>query len=84
MRRIAIALALVGAMLVPGTAFAFHHVGLPPTTCAADAAGSPSNDNGQAKLSILTHTPLTLPLPPIGTPGQGQGQGAEFCAGGDN
>jgi hypothetical protein len=82
MKRLALALALVGAMLLPGTAFAFHHVGLPATDCAAAAAGSPSNDNGQAKEAILANTPLSLPLPPVGTPGQGSGEGGEFCANG--
>jgi hypothetical protein len=80
MKRLALALALVGAMVLPGTAFAFHHGGLPSTQCAAEAAGSPSNDNGQAKEAILANTPLTLPLPPVGTPGNGQGEGGEFCA----
>ena len=82
MKRLSLALALVAAMLLPGTAFAFHHVGLPSTFCAADAAGSPSNDNGMAKEAILAHSPLTLPLPPVGTPGNGQGEGGEFCANG--
>lgn len=82
MRRLALALALVGAMVLPGTAFAFHHTGLPATFCAADAAGSPSNDNGQAKEALLAHTNLSLPLPPVGTPGNGQGEGGEFCANG--
>jgi hypothetical protein len=63
-------------------AFAFHHVGLPSTVCAAEAAGSPSNDNGMAKESLLAHNPAQeLPLPPVGTPGQDQGEGGENCAG---
>lgn len=82
MKRLALALALVGAMVLPGTAFAFHHGGLPATDCAADAAGSPSNNNGQAKEAILANTPLTLPLSPVGTPGNGRGAGGEFCANG--
>jgi hypothetical protein len=82
MKRLALGLALAAALLLPGTAFAFHHVGLPSTVCAADAAGSPSNDNGQAKEAILDNTPLSLPLPPVGTPGIGQGEGGEFCANG--
>ncbi len=53
------------------SAFAFHHSQLPSTSCAADAAGSPSNNNGQAKEAITGHNPAqTLPLPPVGTPGQ--------------
>ena len=61
-------------------AFAFHHVGLPSTTCAADQAGSPSNDNGLVKENLMGTAGLTLPLAPVGTPGNGQGEGAEFCA----
>jgi len=61
-------------------AFAFHHVGLPSTTCAADQAGSPSDENGQAKENLTGTAGLTLPLAPVGTPGNGQGEGAEFCA----
>lgn len=80
MRRVSIALTLAAVLALPGSALAFHHVGLPATVCHADAAGSPSNDNGNAKEAITTHTPLTLPLPPVGTPGQGQGDGAEHCA----
>jgi hypothetical protein len=50
--------------------------------CAAEAAGSPSNDNGMAKESLLAHNPAQeLPLPPVGTPGQDQGEGGENCAG---
>jgi hypothetical protein len=79
MKRIAIVLGLVASMLLPGTVLAFHHPGLPSTVCAAEAAGSPSNDNGNAKEAILGHTPLSLPLPPVGTPGNGQGEGDEFC-----
>lgn len=84
MRRIATALALIGALLMPGTAFAFHHLGLPSTACAAEAAGSPSNDNGMAKEAILANTPLSLPLPPVGSPGNGQGDGGEHCANRDD
>ena len=62
-------------------AFACHHVGLPSTMYAAEAAGSPSDDNGMAKESLLAHNPAQgLPLPPVGTPGQDQGAGGENCA----
>ena len=72
---------LMGAVMA-APAFAFHHGGLPSTVCAAEAAVSPSNDNGQAKESLLAHNPAQeLPLPPVGTPGQGQGEGGENCAG---
>jgi hypothetical protein len=84
MRRIAIALALAGALVMPGSVLAFHHGGLPSTECAAEAAGSPSNDNGMAKESILANTPLSLPLAPVGTPGNGQGDGGDHCANHDH
>jgi hypothetical protein len=86
MKRFAIALGIAGAMLLPGSAFAFHHTGLPSTFCAAEAAGSPSNDNGQVKEALLANFARTggitpaLPLPPVGTPGNGQGNGGEECA----
>jgi hypothetical protein len=72
-------LALVLAL--PGSALAFHHGQIPARLCAADAAGSPSNDNGQAKENITAHNPAqSLPLPPVGTPGEGAGHGDEHCA----
>jgi len=79
MRRLAMILGIGTAMLLPGTTFAFHHVGLPSTFCANEAAGSPSNDNGEAKEALTGQAGLTLPLPPVGTPGNGQGEGGEFC-----
>jgi hypothetical protein len=78
-KRICLA-SLVIAALVPSSAAAFHHTDLPATDCHAPAAGSPSNDNGMAKEALIAHSPLTLPLPPVGTPGEGQGQGGEHCA----
>ena len=79
MKRLAIGLALAASLALPGTVLGFHHGGLPSTVCANDAAGSPSNDNGMAKEALLA-AGLTLPLPPVGTPGNGQGEGGEFCA----
>ena len=71
---------MLAVMAAP--AFAFHHVGLPSTVCAAEAAGSPSDDNGMAKESLLAHNPAQeLPLPPVGTAGQDQGEEGENCAG---
>lgn len=84
MRRLATVLALAGLLLMPGTVFAFHHGGLSSTDCAAEAAGSPSNDNGMAKEAILANTPLSLPLAPVGTPGNGQGDGGDHCANHDH
>jgi hypothetical protein len=80
MKRLALGLALGAVMLAPGSTLAFHHGGLPSTVCAADEAGSPSNNNGQAKEAIAAHQPGLLPLPPVGTPGNGQGDGGEHCA----
>lgn len=81
MKRLAAAIGLVAVLALPAPALAFHHGGLPARFCAADAAGSPSNDNGMAKEALLA-AGHTLPLPPVGTPGNGQGEGAEHCANG--
>jgi hypothetical protein len=71
---------VVAMLALPASAPAFHHGGLPATFCHAPAAGSPSNDNGMAKEALLAHNPAQeLPLPPVGTPGNGQGEGAEHC-----
>jgi hypothetical protein len=81
MKRIVLLLVVVCSLVAAPAALAFHHTGLPARFCAADAAGSPSNNNGQAKEAITEHNPAqTLPLPPVGTPGNGQGDGAEHCA----
>jgi len=81
MRRALIAVVLAIALGVPASAAAFHHTELPSTVCAAAAAGSPSNDNGQAEEAISENNPhFTPPLPPVGTPGNGQGQGGDNCA----
>lgn len=56
---------------------AFHNRDLLATDCAATVAGSPSNDNGQAKKVLLAHNLQELPLPPVDTPGEGQGEEAE-------
>ena len=77
MRRIPLLIAAF-ALALPAPALAFHHTGLPATFCHAPAAGSPSNDNGMAKEALLA-AGLTPPLPPVGTPGDGQGQGGEHC-----
>ena len=82
MKRIALALGLAASLTLPGSVLAFHHGGLPATVCHAAAAGSPSNDNGMAKEALLAHNPQGLPLPPVGTPGNGQGHGGEHCANG--
>ena len=82
MKRIALAFGAALVLALPGSTLAFHHGGLPSTHCAADAAVSPSNDNGMAKEALL-NAGLTLPLAPVGTPGNGQGHGAEFCANSD-
>ena len=81
MKRLLILALLLGSLVLPSSVLGFHHGRPPARFCAADAAGSPSNDNGMAKESITAHNPAqTLPLPPVGTPGNGQGEGAEFCA----
>jgi hypothetical protein len=91
MKRLALTLAAAALLAMPASVAAFHHGGLPSTQCAAEAAGSPSNDNGNSKESITAHNPFGLPLPParpIGNsdldqiPGNGQGDGGEHCANG--
>ena len=80
MKRVAALIAAGLSLAVPAAASAFHHTGLPATFCHAPAAGSPSNNNGQAKEALTGHAGLTPPLPPVGTPGNGKGQGGEHCA----
>ncbi len=81
MKRLLLILLLLASLTLPATALGFHHGGLPSTDCAAAAAGSPSNNNGMAKESLIAHNPAqTLPLPPVGTPGNGQGDGGDHCA----
>jgi hypothetical protein len=81
MRKLLVLPAVLAALAAAPGALAFHHTGLPSTACAAAAAGSPSNDNGNAKEAITAHNPAQdLPLPPVGTPGNGQGDGGEHCA----
>jgi len=82
MKRLAIGLGISLVMALPASALAFHHGGLPATDCHAPQAVSPSNNNGMAKEALTQRAGLTLPLPPVGTPGNGQGQGGEFCANG--
>ncbi|HET7676749.1 MAG TPA: hypothetical protein VFK38_02775 [Candidatus Limnocylindrales bacterium] len=81
MKRIVLVGALVAGLALPGPALGFHHIGLPATDCHASAADSPSNNNGTAKEHLLA-AGLSLPLAPIGTPGQGAGQGGDHCANG--
>jgi len=81
MKRLLLILLLLASLAAPAAALGFHHGGLPARFCAADAAGSPSNDNGMAKEAITAHNPAqTVPLPPVGTPGNGAGEGDEHCA----
>jgi len=80
MKRLLILALLLGSLILPSTVLGFHHGGLPSTFCAADAAGSPSNNNGEAKFGIAHNPALDPPLPPVGTPGQFAPEGAEFCA----
>jgi len=89
MKRFALGLAVAALLAMPASTFAFHHRDLPSTQCAAEAAGSPSNDNGMAKESLLAHNPTGVPLPPLGSPGNSgmdttpgleNTQGGENCA----
>ena len=85
--RKAVAVALGSAMMLSvmaAPAMAFHHTSIPAATCANANAGSPSNDNGRAKERLRVQErggeAVGLPLPPVGTPGAGQGQGGDNCA----
>ena len=81
MKRLLLILLLLGSLVMPATALGFHHGGLPSKVCHAVAAGSPSNDNGEAKEALIAHNPhFVPPLPPVGTPGNGQGDGGDHCA----
>ena len=75
---------MLSAMAAP--ALAFHHTSIPAAACANANAGSPSNDNGMAKERLRGQErggeAAGLPLPPVGTPGAGQGEGGEHCAAG--
>ncbi len=87
MRKIILVAGLAAALALPSSAAAFHHVSIPASTCANANAGSPSNDNGRAKGSLMGNNDSRggeaagLPLPPVGTPGAFKGQGDENCAG---
>ena len=89
MKRLALSLALAASLAAPATVLGFHHTGIPARFCTPDAAGSPSNDNGQAKENLL-RIGKHLPLPPAGpagasghTPQAGEiGAGADSCANG--
>lgn len=80
MKRLLILALLLGSLVLPSGVLGFHHGGLPARFCAADAAGSPSNDNGEAKEALTAAGVIPPALAPVGTPGNGQGEGAEFCA----
>jgi len=72
MKRLIVLGALAGALMLPASAAAFHHGNLPARNCAAEVAGSPSNDNGQAKEALLEHNRFFAPpraLPPLGLAG---------------
>jgi hypothetical protein len=72
MKRLVILGALAAALALPASAAAFHHGQLPARNCAAEAAVSPSNDNGEAKEALLEHNRFFAPpraLPPLGLAG---------------
>jgi hypothetical protein len=62
---------MVAALMLPAPAAAFHQGQLPALSCAADAAVSPSNNNGQAKEALTAHNRFfaPAPLPPLGPAG---------------
>ena len=81
MKRLVVLASLVASLALPASTLAFHHGQLPSTFCANENADSPSNRNGRAREAISEHNPQGLPLPPVGTPGEGQGRGEEHCEG---
>jgi len=80
MKRLLILALLLGSLVLPSAVLGFHHGGLPSTTCSADAAVDPSNNNGEAKFGLSHNPAQSIPLPPVGKPGEDQGKGGEFCA----
>jgi hypothetical protein len=78
-KRLLILALLLGSLVLPSTVLGFHHGGLPSTLCSADAAGEPSNTNGEVRFGLSHNPEQEIPLPPVGTPGNGDGQGDEFC-----
>jgi hypothetical protein len=82
-KRLLLTLLLLASLAVPASALAFHHGGLPSTACADESAGSPSNNNGEAKAGLAHNPHFDPPLPPVGTSGNGQGDGGEHCANAD-
>ncbi|MEX0625709.1 MAG: hypothetical protein WD402_04110 [Chloroflexota bacterium] len=84
MKRLLILALLLGSLALPGTVLGFHHGGLPSTLCSADVAGEPSDTNGKVRFGLSHNTAQTIPLPPVGVPGQGptEDQGGANCANG--
>ena len=82
MRRIFLLAVLAATLAFPTVALGFHHGQLPATQCHAEAAGSPSNENGQARENLSTRNPHGIPIAPVGVPGQGptEDQGGANCA----
>lgn len=71
MRRTLILAMLLATLAFPTAVLGFHHVVLPATECHAAAAGSPSNDNGQAKENLFRLGLIPPPLAPVDVPGEG-------------
>ena len=83
MRRLRLVLvsAAFAVLALPGSAAAFHHGAIPASDCANSEQASA---NPTARQAILERNPHFNPgrgFPPFGTPGEGQGQGDERCAG---
>ena len=71
--------AMLGTLLAPSQALAFHHIGVPAPECANPASGGNAGGaNPTATAAIKAHNPAqTLPLPPVGTPSQAANTPAE-------
>ena len=81
MKRVAALGAVIASLGLPASAPAFQHGSIPARQCAASDQAS---NNPTAREAILEQNPVMNPgttFPPFGTPGQGQGEGGEHCAG---
>ena len=82
-RTTTVAVACAATLLAAAPAAAFHHVGVPGSTCGEGPwAGG---NNPTARAALLAHNPAQdLPLPPVGTPSRAvDAPAAETCAGAD-
>jgi hypothetical protein len=70
-----------GALAAASPAAAFHHVGVPASTCGQGEWSG--GNNPMAKAALIAHNPAqTLPLPPVGvTSAPVEAPAVEICDG---